>query len=391
MKPPQAPRAFSLVAGCLVPALIAWSGCAEDPTTPGSRTVLPVAPGAGADAGAGVGAGGSDAGAVPGVPPPASVDAASVSADPQQGSGGVCQQLTIEGGRVTPDRLIVLDRSSSMQGQGVDRWTPSVRGLKAITADLDDVIRFGLMAFPGRGGTTILGGGMSCAPGTLEVPIGPQAAPAIATSLDGLTLIQSTPTASTLEAAHTVLGSGAAVLDGTAVAKYVILVTDGAPNCSDPNGGRGGGGATDAAAVTASVTAIAGMQKDGIKTYVLGYDTQADPALKAALDMMAAAGGTGDTMHRAIENEASLVAEFRRITGAAASCEFALKMAPSDPNFVLVELDGQKLSLNAPDGFSLSADRLHLTVLGSACQKLQAQNEQHILNIRVTCERQTLF
>jgi hypothetical protein len=390
MTPPPVQRAAASLIACLVPVLVvAGSGCSEDPTTSGARGSFPVATG-GPDAGSAVAPGASDAAVGPGPSAPSVVDAASVQVNPQQGSGGVCQQLTIEGGRITPDMLIVLDRSSSMQGQGVDRWTPSVRGLKAITAELDDAIRFGLMAFPGRGTTTILGGGMSCAAGTLEVPIGPQAAPAIATSLDGLTLIQSTPTATTLEAAHTVLGSGAPVLDGTAPAKYVILVTDGAPNCSDPSG-RGGGGGTDAAAVTASVAAIASMQKDGIKTYVLGYDTQADPALKAALDMMAAAGGTGDTEHRAIENEASLVEEFRRITGSIASCELALNMAPSDPNFVLVEIDGQKLSLNAPDGFSLSADRKRLTVLGGACQKLQAQNEIHILNIRVTCERQTLL
>ncbi|HEX6243937.1 MAG TPA: hypothetical protein VFZ61_23640, partial [Polyangiales bacterium] len=240
--------------------------------------------------------------------------------------------------------------------------------------------------------TGILGGGMSCAPGTLEVPIGIGAAPAIATSLDGLTLVQSTPTASTLEAAHAVVGSGRAVLDGVTAAKYVILVTDGAPNCSNPNGGfGGGGGGNDQAAVMASVAAIAAMQQDGVKTYVLGYDTQSDPTLKAALDQMAAAGGTGDSMHRAIDDQASLVDEFKRITGAAASCDYSLAMAPSDPNFVLVQLDGQKLDLNGPDGFSLSGDRKRLTVLGAACVKLQAQNEQHTLSIRVACERQTLL
>jgi hypothetical protein len=131
------------------------------------------------------------------------------------------------------------------------------------------------------------------------------------------------------------------------------------------------------------------MQKDGIKTYVLGYDTQSDPTLKAALDQMAQAGGTGDKAHRPIEDEASLTQEFRRIIGGAASCEFALNPPPSDPNYVLVQLDGAKLNLNAADGFSLSADHKRLTVLGSACTKLQSQTEKHTLSIKVECERQT--
>jgi von Willebrand factor type A domain len=313
-----------------------------------------------------------------------------VNVAPESNPGAVCQQFTIANGRITPDMLIVLDRSSSMQGEGVDRWTPSVSGLKAITNELDETIRFGLMAFPGRGSDASLGGGMQCAAGTLEVPIALNAAPAIATSLDGLSLIQSTPTATTLSAAHNVLGTGMAQVDATLSAKFVILVTDGAPNCSNGQAGaRGGGGGQDPAAVTASVAAIAAMQKDGIKTYVLGYDTQNDAQLKAALDQMAQAGGTGDMAHRPIEDEASLVQEFRRIVGGAVSCEFALTMAPTDPNFVLVQLDGMKLALNGADGFALSADRKKLTVLGSACATLQSQNESHMLTVKVECERQT--
>lgn len=311
---------------------------------------------------------------------------------PAGGPEPLCQQFTIGSGRITPDMLIVLDRSSSMVDLlfGLDRWTPSVSGLKAITSELDDQIRFGLMAFPGRGSDFTLGGGMMCAAGTLEVPIGLNAAPMIATSLDSLQLIQTTPTASTLMAAHDVLGSGTAQLDMTLSAKYVILVTDGAPNCS--NGRAGGGGiGGDQQAVADSVAAITAMQMDGIKTYVLGYGTQSDPILKAALDQMAQAGGTGDSAHRPIEDEASLVQEFRRILGSAVSCDYALMTAPSDPNYVLVQLDGMKLDLNSPDGFVLSADRMRLTVVGAACTRLQSTSDPHMLTVKVECERQTLF
>lgn len=175
-----------------------------------------------------------------------------------------------------------------MIGFGVDRWTPSVAAIKSITRELDKVIRFGLMAFPGRGTATgvglagAFGGGMSCAAGSLEVPLGMGMAGAIATSLDGLELVQSTPTAATLEAAHQVLGAGA--LDSTTAAKIVVLVTDGGPNCSDdPLGGLLG---VDTAAVTASVNAIAAMQ-------TMTTTTSSLPATRAASSMARTPAPTG--------------------------------------------------------------------------------------------------
>jgi hypothetical protein len=369
---------------CLAVLVAVVQGCGADPSPSkegGGSGSGSNAAGAGSgsdtdtDAGAGGGSGSSPGGSGS-ADPGAGSDGESDAAAPS-GGGGTCEQFSIENGLVTPDMLIVLDRSSSMQGEGVDRWSPSVRGIKAITGELDDVIRFGLMAFPGRGSAG--SGGMSCAPGTLEVPIALAAAPAIATSLDGLTLIQSTPTAATLQAAH-------ATLAASGGARYVILVTDGAPNCSN---GRSGGG-QDPAAVAASVAAIAAMHSAGIKTYVLGYDTQNDAELKAALDQMAQAGGTGATAHRPIEDETGLIQEFRSIIGmAAVGCTFELETPPSDPNYVRAELDGEKLELDAADGFVLSTDSTVLTVQGAACAKLQSATEQHTLSVTVACERQT--
>jgi hypothetical protein len=364
-----------------LPCFAALAGCGAD-------SAEPKADGAGSGRGSSAAGAGSDADADAGGgrtlgPSGSNTDDPGAGSNGDDGAassggGGTCEGFSIENGLVTPDMLIVLDRSSSMQSEGVDRWTPSVSGIKAITGELDDVIRFGLMAFPGRGSAGGRGG-MSCAPGTLEVPIALGAAPVIATSLDGLSLIQSTPTAATLQAAHAALGA-----DGSA--KYVILVTDGAPNCSN---GRSGGG-QDPAAVAASVAAITAMNSAGIKTYVLGYDTQNDAELKAALDQMAQAGGTGAAAHRPIEDEAGLIQEFRSIVGmAAVGCTFELKTPPSDPNFVRAELDGMKLELDADDGFVLSPGLDVLTVQGAACTKLQSTTEQHTLSVSVECERQT--
>lgn len=105
---------------------------------------------------------------------------------------------------------------------------------------------------------------------------------------------------------------------------------------------------------------------------------------------MAQAGGTGATAHRPIEDEMGLIQEFGSIIGmAAVGCTFELETPPSDPNYVRAELDGEKLELDAADGFVLSTDLTVLTVQGAACDKLQSPTEQHTLSVTVECERQT--
>jgi hypothetical protein len=201
-----------------------------------------------------------------------------------------------------------------------------------------------------------------------------------------------TPTAATLKAAHTALGSVMAGPDMVVAPKYVLLVTDGAPNCTNGGGGgggggggRGGGGGYDAQAVDQSVAEIAAMAKDGIKTFVIGYNTKSDARLSGALDRMALAGDTGDKQHHAIEDGMALVTEFQKIAGAAAACEFVLNTQPSDPSHVEVKLDGKQINLNDPNGWLISADRRRITVQGSACAAL-ASKEQHLVSVRVLCE-----
>ena len=316
---------------------------------------------------------------------------------PGGGSGAsdsqeVCEVLRVASNRIPPDMLIILDRSTSMQDLFVDRWGPSVSGIKRITASLEDVIDFGLMKFPGGGNCTASAldpigqlacqNQAQCAAGSLDVPIAANSAAAIAAALDNVQLVASTPTAATLQAAHSLLGNQFVTPDQQQAPAYVLLVTDGAPNC-----GTGGFGLPVLLAndVQASVDQVASMAQDGIKTFVLGYGTKSDPGLSAALDRMAVAGNTGDAAHRAIEDEASLVAAFEEIAGRAVSCEYVLETAPSDPKYVLVELDQTALALGSPDGWSMSADQLHVTLEGSACAMLKGGG-LHDLTVTVQCE-----
>lgn len=305
-------------------------------------------------------------------------------------NGDGCEVKTVRSNQITPEILIVLDRSTSMQMDGHDRWTPSRNAVRQVTSALDRQINFGLMMFPGSGGGGLgglLGGGvLDCTPGRVDVPIGETTSDEIEAALSRARLIAGTPTAATLRAAHDALGSGLSQADQFQAGKYVLLVTDGAPNCHNGQLGSGFGG-MDQAAVDDTVAAVRELAQDGIKTYVIGYDTKNDAALSAALDRMAVAGDTGDQHHRPVEDQQSLQAMLQEIAGGAISCAWALDSVPEDPSYVKVDVDGRQLNLNDPNGWRLDVKDgvATVTVQGSACDTLRSGGE-HTLHVEVTCE-----
>jgi Mg-chelatase subunit ChlD len=300
------------------------------------------------------------------------------------GSGdGTCEVQTVGTGRVAPDILIVLDRSLSMGDGG--RWNPSVSAIKTITSNLEGRIAFGLMTFPGSGG----GGGrgdLTCGVGRLNVPIEENSAGAIGQALDGMQPGGATPTAISLMAARDYLQGLNSDPDQKPPPKFVLLVTDGAPNCTNgqpPNGGSSATGSQEPAQVDATVDVIKQMASTGIRTYVLGYDTQNDAALRDALDRMAVAGATGDDHHRPVENEQSLVSTFQSITGNVLSCEFVLDDAVSDKSYVKVLFDGRQLNVDDTNGWTLSGDGRTVTLQGRSCAA--AKQEGHTISVSVQC------
>ena len=91
---------------------------------------------------------------------------------PADGSDGpvqICGKADTDVAPVIPDMLIVLDRSGSMMtpsrpgSPAVDRWNPSIKGVKTLTTTFDKAISFGLMVFPNESAL--------CAPGDLRVPV----------------------------------------------------------------------------------------------------------------------------------------------------------------------------------------------------------------------------
>lgn len=383
-----------------------------------------VAGGAGmAGAGGTVGGsvGGTIAGTVGGSPAGGATGASAPNED------GPCEQQVRMAGKTIPDFMIVLDRSGSMrtnydpnldcraenaflgilpiecringidcaQAQfqkttacggteryGVDRWAPAVDALKSLTEMFQAKVSFGLTIFPGMNGGGGPGpGGQNCAPGDQVVPVGLNTAPAIAMALDGSQPAGFTPTSATLQNVLMQIEAKKADPDAQVPPQYVLLVTDGQPNCVGNNI------EDDTAAHQATIAAIDALAMAGVKTYVIGYDASVDPKLANQLMEYAQHGGTNNFY--AVQDAQSLVSKFTEITSVVAECSYSLDKDPKDPKFVKVTIDGQQVTLNDPNGFSISGKNVILQ--GGACDTLRDGSKAHTLSVTVECVPQIIL
>jgi hypothetical protein len=203
-----------------------------------------------------------------------------------------------------------------------------VSGLDAVLSGASGDVNWGLQLFNSDGNC-----GVAATP---EVPIGAGAA-AVQTAIAGVTPGGATPTRAAVTAGTTYL-QGLADTNG----KYILLATDGEPNCLTTGGGKGGrgGGGTGASDVAGTVTAITAAAAAGIKVYVIGVGPET-----GNLDNFAQAGGT-DHYYPALSPD-DLNAALATIVGTVASCTFSLGTAPKDPTNVAVQFNGDS-SLRAP-------------------------------------------
>jgi hypothetical protein len=202
----------------------------------------------------------------------------------------------------------------------------------------------------------------------------------IASTLDKTTPFGGTPTSGTLEQIITSFGQMVVSPDAKPHPKFVLLVTDGMPTCP-----AGHGSETTPPDIDASNAAIEALAAIDVRTYVIGYDTSGpdNTMLASVLDGFAQRGGTGDMMHRTVEDESSLLSELTRITFAIASCSFELNAPPDQADHVLVRLDGKQVNLGSPDGFALVGDRT-IELRGESCAHYREGN--HLIDAQVLCE-----
>jgi hypothetical protein len=205
-----------------------------------------------------------------------------------------------------------------------------------------------------------------------------------------------TPTAPTLAKALESLSK----LEGTT---YVVLITDGAPNCNDelmcdrsaciPNieGSRAMGldctTSVNCCAPTrldplaneacvdadASVAAVRALADAGIKTFVVGM--RGSEPYERLLNQMAEAGGTaltGDTEYYPVTDANALAESLIGIAASVAiSCDIPLDYEPPDRDFVNVYFDGVLVEYDPEAGWEWTDDG-QVAIRGAACEQLMA-------------------
>lgn len=176
-----------------------------------------------------------------------------------------------------PNLIIVLDKSGSMDAApdgsaappGGSRWEIAVKALKELLDTYDGQLPIGLSLFASDG---------SCAGGKLVIPPGYETSAQIKMTIEKDSPTSATPTSETIENLRQ-----ETVLRDPSRQHFLLLLTDGEPNC-----------ATGEPGATFTALDAARKQSPSIKTFVLGFG--ALPATAAmTMDQMAEAGGTAVT------------------------------------------------------------------------------------------------
>lgn len=260
--------------------------------------------------------------------------------------GVICGEKAFEIRRTTPDMLIVLDRSNSMGSGTSPLWDSCRNALYSITSAMDTQIWFGLFAYPGPActGSTDLAKDCS-APTEPLVAIGAGTAGAIKTALTPMKVCGGTPTAKTLATAREYLQTK---LPANSHPKYILLATDGGPDCNHSldlarcSCAPGGSCVVPENCLDDQQTykMLDDICAAGIKTYVVGLGpVQLQTSL---LQSMAQHGCTSRPYTPA--DPAAVTKTFGEIASAAATCTFEMDCSKiPDPYLVNFYFDGKQV------------------------------------------------
>ena len=311
--------------------------------------------------------------------------AAGAAGNSQTGAGGSndtnCGVIPGPVSILPPDILIVQDASGSMNQDATNadcnggcgassKWALMIPAINQVVSQTEATVNWGLKLFADMGSAC----GVS---NNVAVSIAPMNAGAIAAALalrtdasGNVTNGSSTPTRAAENAAVTYLST---LTDSNP--KFILLATDGQPNCP----ASGNMNTDDTPGAVAAVTAAATA---GYPTFVVGISTAASAA-DSALTMMAVAGGyprAGVPQYYPVTSTAEFAAVLRNLVGMANSCTFSLPPPPTtdgttDRITVKASANGTVTLLpqDANNGWTYAdANRSSIVLHGSACDQVKA-------------------
>jgi hypothetical protein len=289
------------------------------------------------------------------------------------GSAGAmaCGQTNVAIQTLPPDILIVEDKSGSMAQDasgnkcsttGCSKWSQVSTAVVNVVMATQANVNWGLKFFANDNTCGINAG---AAVGIAANNYAPIQMAFSKTSTGG-----STPTETALDSATAYM---ATLTDANP--KFLLLATDGLPNCMPGNSSTSADDSAGAeAAVTRAFTA-------GYPTFVVGIATASDATATKALNTMAVNGGypqTGAaTSYYSITDTASLEAALNKIVGLVASCTMPLNGAPTNFSNVAVSVQTASGALAVPqdtthaNGWDYVNNMSSVQFYGPACTSLK--------------------
>jgi hypothetical protein len=319
----------------------------------------------------------------------------------QKADGSFCDCVDTPLFADPPNMYFLLDRSGSMAEN--DKWDAVRVVVAQILRSLGPRANFGATVFPGFDDT------QQCSLPREVLPISPGDPPGAQdgpTTKKLLTVTAGPPSGGTptAEALRTVLQR----LSNAKGKTFVILATDGGPNCNangactsdlcQPNienvpGCSPGGQNCCAPPIgvpescldsAATQSAVAALKSAGIPVYVIGLPGTSNPAYANLLDQLALAGGTAlptSPKYYRVDstNSAVLLAALKKIAAQiVATCEFKLTTVPAQPNQVNVYFDEVVVPADPVNGWKI--DGQTVTLLGDSCKKVLSGD---VLDVRI--------
>jgi hypothetical protein len=283
----------------------------------------------------------------------------------QAGSGGAggsncgVQQFNLQ--RRPPDLLILLDKSVSMGDApptgGGSKWSQVSSAIDDAVMATQNSIFWGLKYFASSDNSCTVNSGA-------EVGVMTGNYSMISMSIANHGPGSYTPTRDGMLQAGSYL---AGLNDGNN--KYILLATDGLPNCAVGHSNRLD---PDDAAAEAAITTVANM---GIHTFVIGIAT--DSSADGVLNQMAQNGleprAGGPPYYYPAGNQAEFLAAMNTISGSVVSCSFPLSAVPPNPSFVTVTADGNTVPVDAShsNGWDYGPGMMSIDFYGSYCMNLR--------------------
>lgn len=278
------------------------------------------------------------------------------------------------------DVLILLDRSGSMDtafGSGT-RYQAVASLLSDLALTYATHVQFGYQEMPGRQGCVaqLLSG---CCASPPSVGLAGNNAQAVAAAITAAAPMDgNTPTAASLQAALTYYETLNDGIDN----RFVLLATDGAPNCTLA-GALANEGDSSASACTDALSEVNDLVSLGVRVIVLGVGEGlvADASEQTlCLDAMAHAGGAaaspGSPGFYAASDPQQLQLAIEQIFGGITrpSCLLHFPSSVADPSTLAVYLDGQQIPRTlVGDGWHLdtSLSPAGVRITGAYCDMIE--------------------